>query len=108
MRIVTANEALGRMVALISALLAGSTALLTQTPLPALGNVLGVGLLLIGLGIALWGSLPREVLIDPLCPADIEEKREALAAFKRNCLRGASAALLLAFAVVLVGLLVGG
>jgi hypothetical protein len=101
------NEALGRMVTLLTALLAGSAALLVQVPMPKGCKGAAVALLLIALASALWGSLPREALLAVNCPDDVRAERERGAAFKMRCLRVASVALVLAFGFAFLGLLLG-
>lgn len=102
----TAQDALKQMVTIATALLAGSTALLGQLPIPLLSKGIGSLFMLIALGLSLWGSIPREVEIDVQCPEEIKEARERGARFKMRCLRGSSGCLFLAFLVLVAGLLI--
>lgn len=103
----TVNDSLGRMVGLTTALLAGSAAMLSSLALPSLAKGIGSLLLLIALGAALAGSFPREIRLPVNWPDGIRRQRERIVTFKVRCLQVASAALLLAFTVVLGSLLLG-
>lgn len=103
--VATTQEALRQMVTLTTALLAGSTALLGQLPTPLYFKVMAALSLLFSLGASLWGSLPREALVDIRCPEEIKAARDRMGLFKMNCLRVASVSLVTAFVVILLGVL---
>jgi hypothetical protein len=99
------HEGLRQLVTLTTALLAGSAALLDKLPVSTACKVVFAGLLLVALATSLWGSLPREVTVDVHRPDKIKAARARSRRQKMACLKAASTCLVLAFCVLLGGLL---
>ena len=103
----TVSDALRQLVVLTTAVLGGSAALLNQVPVPAGFKAVAVVLLLGALGLALLGNMPLTARLHVNCPEDIRDESERGLLVKSRFLRAASAALFAAFAVLVLGLLVG-
>src|SRR5262249_47428735 len=101
----TVRDGLRQLVTLSTALLAGSAAFLGQLPVHPFCKGLTACLLMLTLGCALWGSLPRVAAVDVHYPAAIKREREEGTAAKLRCLQCASGSLLFAFVSLFVGLL---
>jgi len=92
-------QTLHRLVTLIAALLGGSAALLNKIPVPPLCMGASVSLLLLALGVALWGIMPASGRCRLNCPAEIKAERERNIKAKTRCLQATSGHLFAAFAV---------
>jgi hypothetical protein len=99
------RDALQRLVTLTTALLAGSAALIAHVSLPWWSKTAGPLLLLLSLAAALLGSLPRWESVPRGYVDRARELREQILSRKADFLLTASILLLLAFLVMIVGLL---
>jgi hypothetical protein len=99
------GDALGRVVALSAALLAGSVVFLNQSPLPNWCRAALVLLLLAALLRALIGLYPVSFRGDYRCLEDIQEYRRNVIARRSGALLWSSALFLLALSVGAAGLI---
>jgi hypothetical protein len=104
---VIAGEGLRLLVTLNTALLAGSAAIIDKLGIPSGFKVAGVIFLIISLGVALLGSLPQKVKVDPRRPRQIKLARERSTAWKVWMLRLASIGLFAAMLTLVFGLVWG-
>lgn len=100
----TIRESLRHLVTLTTALLAGSAVLFAQPVVPVAFKAAGAVCLMLSLAVALYGSLPREVGIDPRCPDDVREARDRGSRDRMRALQLSSLSLFVAFLVVFLGL----
>ena len=99
----TLNDSLRQLVALSTALLAGSAALVDKMPAERGFKGLSAMLLMLCLGLSLFGSIPRTAYIDTNNSAAIEDERDRGLKFKKGFLCAAAMCLFLAFAFLLIG-----
>ena len=101
-----AADGLQRLVTLNTAVLSGTFLLWKDNPTTGLFRWLPLGLFLVSLAVALYGSIPRtsQLLLDD--PREVETYKEQLGRFRVRCLTWASAALWVALLVYALGLLV--
>ena len=98
------GESLRHLVTLTTALLAGSAVLFAQPVVPVAFKAAGASFLMLSLASALFGSLPREVVIDTRCPDDVRDAMGRGGRARVRALRVSSLALFAAFAAVFLGL----
>jgi hypothetical protein len=101
----TVQESLRQMVTLSTALLAGSAALLSNLPAPMACKGIASLLLLVALASALWGSFPREAIVDIRCPEEIKKVRVRGTIVRMRCLKIAGGCLVFALFLLIGGVL---
>jgi len=98
------GDALQRLVVLETALLGGSAALLNQVPAPTACKTIAVVLLLVSLGLSLFGVNPITERFDPNCAKEIIAARQRGVERRSRLLYWSCVCLFAAIAVIVGGL----